>query len=194
MPIHPLVKYQETTSLLLRKYSFAFVSAIIPILEAEGAFTSNGGLNHRTADRGGLTKFGISQRAYPKLDIDNLTFEHAVQLFHRDYWRPMQCKYLHYASAQMLLDGAVQHGVPAMTMMVQRAIGAKPDGLFGPKTLALVEITHSNALVAQLIVKRARKYARICMNAPSQQANLNGWFNRLSHISTLCYIGVLEHG
>jgi lysozyme family protein len=37
-------------------------------------------------DAGGLTKWGISQRAYPDIDIKNLTKEQAKEIYKRDYW------------------------------------------------------------------------------------------------------------
>ena len=43
-----------------------------------------GGQSNHPADPGGLTKFGISQRAYPTRDIAHLTLAEA--LYRRDYW------------------------------------------------------------------------------------------------------------
>ena len=45
-----------------------------------------GGLVSDPDDRGGMTKFGISQRAHPELDIPNLTKEEAKQVYFEDYW------------------------------------------------------------------------------------------------------------
>ncbi len=39
------------------------------------------------SDPGGMTKFGISKRAYPKLDIASLTRDEAVAIYYRDYWQ-----------------------------------------------------------------------------------------------------------
>ncbi len=35
-------------------------------------------------DRGGLTRYGISQRSYPDLDIRNLTEDQAKEVYKRD--------------------------------------------------------------------------------------------------------------
>jgi len=40
-------------------------------------------------DPGGTTKFGISQRAHPKLDIENLTEEQATEIYKTEYWKPV---------------------------------------------------------------------------------------------------------
>lgn len=37
-------------------------------------------------DPGGETKYGISKKAYPNLDIKNLTLGDALNLYYRDYW------------------------------------------------------------------------------------------------------------
>lgn len=37
-------------------------------------------------DPGGETKYGISKRAYPHLDIKNLTLADALNLYYTDYW------------------------------------------------------------------------------------------------------------
>ncbi|MBD1584916.1 glycoside hydrolase family 108 protein [Pseudoalteromonas sp. S16_S37] len=177
----------------LAPYSLQFADAILPILYLEGGLNADGGLNNTPSDRGGLTKFGISQRAYPHLDIANLTLAQAVRLFHRDYWRPMQCGELNAGVALMLLDGAVQHGVPSMTMLVQRYVGAKPDGRFGPLTLKACHGVLPIQLCVGLSLKRARKYARICANDTTQTPNLNGWYNRLEHITERAIAGV-HHG
>lgn len=47
-------------------------------------------LSNDKYDAGGLTKFGISKRAYPKLDIVNLTVEDAKKIYERDYWKGLQ--------------------------------------------------------------------------------------------------------
>lgn len=37
-------------------------------------------------DPGGETKYGISKRAYPNVDIKNLTLDNALAIYYRDYW------------------------------------------------------------------------------------------------------------
>ena len=49
-----------------------------------------GGLSDNPKDPGGLTKWGISQRSYPHLDIRNLKVEEAVEIYKRDFLRPLK--------------------------------------------------------------------------------------------------------
>ncbi|NSY36560.1 secretion activator protein [Pseudoalteromonas sp. JC28] len=174
----------------LRGYSDAFSRSILTILYLEGGLRDDGGLNDVASDRGGLTKFGISQRAYPRLDIANLTIDHAIRLYYRDYWEPMHCDELNSGVALMLLDGSVQHGLSGITRIVQRIADAEVDAVFGSRTLKKCQSILPNLFISQLISRRARKYARICLDDNSQIPNLNGWMNRLSHITERCYAEV----
>jgi lysozyme family protein len=167
----------------LAPYSLKFAQCILPILYLEGGLRSDGGLNNIASDRGGLTKYGISQRAYPKLDIKNLTLAHAVRLYHRDYWRAMMCEQSPTGADFILLDGAIQHGAPAMTMLTQRLVNSKPDGRMGPNTLNAILERPALSLIVLLSVNRGRKYARICANDSGQKPNLEGWYNRLAHVT-----------
>ena len=38
-------------------------------------------------DKGGKTKFGISQKAYPNLNITALSLEDAKKIYFKDYWQ-----------------------------------------------------------------------------------------------------------
>ncbi|TMP70231.1 secretion activator protein [Pseudoalteromonas sp. S1609] len=167
----------------LAPYSLKFAQCILPILYLEGGLRSDGGLNNVASDRGGLTKYGISQRAYPTVDIKNLTLAKALSLYHSDYWRAMHCEQSPAGVDFMLLDGAVQHGAPAMTQLTQRLVNSKPDGRMGPKTLAAILQRPALSLTVLLSVNRGRKYARICANDSSQKPNLEGWYNRLAHVT-----------
>lgn len=102
------------------------------IIRAEGG----GVLVHDPNDRGGLTKYGISQKAYPQLDIPSLTEADARAIYERDYWKPCQCEALPMPLDLILLDGAVLMGAHAVIGQLQRALGVVDDGVIGPKTLA----------------------------------------------------------
>src|SRR5690606_2973445 len=57
-----------------------FLHAVEVVLEHEGGYV------HDPHDPGGETKFGISKRQYPDLDIANLTREQAIEIYRRDWW------------------------------------------------------------------------------------------------------------
>ncbi|MBQ4853034.1 glycosyl hydrolase 108 family protein, partial [Pseudoalteromonas sp. MMG012] len=113
-------KQQPEIAAALIGYSEAFCRSVLTILYLEGGLRDDGGINNIASDRGCLTKFGISQRAYPQTDIANLKIGTAIRYFYRDYWEPMHCDELNAGVALMLLDGTVQHGLNGMTRIVQR--------------------------------------------------------------------------
>lgn len=68
----------------------AFQKAISFVLEQECRRKKDGTLDdgyiNDKFDPGGETKYGISHRAYPKLDIKQLTLATALGLYYTDYW------------------------------------------------------------------------------------------------------------
>ena len=58
----------------------SFETVVHMVLEHEGGY-----VNH-PSDPGGETKYGISKRAYPDVDIAELTKDDAADLYKRDYW------------------------------------------------------------------------------------------------------------
>lgn len=141
-----------------------------------------GGLVDDKLDKGGLTKYGISQRAYPHLDIRNLTRQQAKAIYYKDYWYKASCpdlpdylKFIHF-------DTAVNSGVKTANKILQKCIGTvEIDGIIGRKTLAVV----CNVTTAQYIAERAVFYSKIVKRNPSQIRFIVGWMNRLRKITHL---------
>ena len=97
-----------------------------------------GGYIFNPHDPGGETKFGISKRSYPHLDIHSLTLADAKTIYRRDFWDRAQCDKLHPDLAFDLFDGAVNSGIGQSIRWLQRAIGVADDGVVGPLTLASI--------------------------------------------------------
>ena len=57
----------------------SFEEIINKVLEHEGGYVND------PTDLGGETKYGITKRFYPDLDIKNLTKEEAKQIYYNDY-------------------------------------------------------------------------------------------------------------
>lgn len=94
------------------------------------------GATRLEGDPGGLTsRYGISQRAHPDVDVEHLTRDGAVAIFWRDYWVPARCDRFPAPLALALLDASVMHGVPRAVSMLQRALGVAADGIPGPETV-----------------------------------------------------------
>lgn len=113
-----------------------------------------GGYSNDSRDRGGETKYGISKRAYPDLDIARLTVEGAKAIYRRDYWDRLRCDDLPWPVALAVFDFGVNSGVGAAAKKLQLACGAPPDGVIGPLTLARVNAMSSVKLADELFAQR----------------------------------------
>lgn len=125
-----------------------FEKAVKIILKHEGGY-----INH-PSDPGGETNFGISKRAYPDVDIANLTEEEAAEIYKRDYWDRVKGDELPYPIALCVFDTAVNSGVSRASRWLQETCNAYPDGIVGPNTIRNVlnawEASHSYVLTSYM--------------------------------------------
>ncbi len=120
-----------------------FPDCIAHVLAAEG------GLVNDPKDPGGVTKFGISQRSYPALNIRALTLDEAKAIYQRDYWAPIQGEALPAGLDLLVLDHAVNAGPARAVRLLQHLVGVPEDGLMGPVTLAGVASADPQDLIAR---------------------------------------------
>lgn len=109
-----------------------FDTAIERILSHEGGYTCD------PRDPGGETQWGIAKRSYPNADIKHLTRDSAKAIYERDFWRPVASTIGDPALRFQMLDAAVNHGMGNAVRMLQRAVGAAPDGAWGPHSAGLL--------------------------------------------------------
>lgn len=118
------------------------------ILGHEGGYTRGDG------DPGGETRWGVSKRSYPHLDIKNLTIEQAADIYLRDYLAPLEANQLPDSVAFQLLDFAINSGVDRAKVSLQRAVGVREDGDIGPATLAAVRRHTEAEVIMRLLAVR----------------------------------------
>lgn len=117
----------------------SFSSVIEMVLHHEGGY-----VNH-PSDPGGETKYGISKRAYPDIDIAELTEEDAASIYKRDYWDRIKGDDLPSGVACAVMDYAVNSGISRASKALQSVCGiSNGDGIIGPATLASVWTTVRN--------------------------------------------------
>ncbi len=83
----------------------SFDQAIKFVLRWEGGYSND------PRDPGGETKFGISKRAHPSLNIANLTEDEAKVIYKVDYWNKAGCSQIAYPLDIVVFDTAVNQGV-----------------------------------------------------------------------------------
>lgn len=175
-----------------------FAKALAFTLQREGGYVND------PDDPGGETNYGLSRRAYPDLDIRNLTLEQAALIYRRDYWEAPgfnRVADVSPALAERLFDLGVNCGTATAAKMLQRAInvlcavdvparrlnpwrekvarltGGKPllvDGVIGPVTLEVLRICPHDG--AELMALKGEAYLHYSKLNPVFRA---GWLERL---------------
>lgn len=152
-----------------------FDKAIAFVLDSEG------GISEDPNDPGGLTNFGISQRAYPAVNIRRLSREDAIGIYKKDYFDAIHGDALPPAIAILLMDTAVNQGVAAAVRILQYSVGAKTDGVMGPQTLQAVASASLSKLTAELVARRMNAYG---LNPAFTRYGL-GWSRRVAQCHQL---------
>lgn len=132
-----------------------------------------GGYSLDPHDRGWETKYGISKRAYPHIDIANLTLAQAKAIYRTDYWDKAKCSSLPPDLALLVFDAAVNNGVGAAIRWLQRAANVTKDGIIGPKTIAA---SFSSGVAARFHAMRVDAMTKM----PTWPNHGRGWTKRLA--------------
>lgn len=112
--------------------------SLIKLLKNEGGYVDD------PVDRGGKTKYGISQKSYPNLVIRNLTKEDAYEIYKRDYWHEYYNLIDNKDVAFLIFDMGVNMGVRSAVKVLQTCINEVNhvdlvvDGYFGENTLRML--------------------------------------------------------
>lgn len=113
-----------------------------------------GGYVNDARDPGGETKFGISKRSYPHLEIAALTLDQAKAIYRRDYWDRMHADALPARVVMQVFDGAVNSGIETSLRWLQKAVGVAQDGVVGNVTLAAVSAMREDKIIRRYIGTR----------------------------------------
>ena len=156
-----------------------------------------GGYVNDPDDPGSETKFGISKRRYPNLDIKNLTIEQAKEIYKRDYWDKFNGDNLPPRVAIFLLQCAVNIGLKRSCILLQSATRRllhsklKLDGIIGPKTIAAVKQVPETQLLNELAIRQLLRYFRICHQInPKLSKFIRGWYRRV--VYSLQYVMTVD--
>lgn len=130
---------------------------VLSIMDFEGGSR----MTNDPDDPGRLTKYGVSQKAYPNEDIANLTIERAKEIYKRDYWDKVNGDELIYPWDMIMADTAVNCGV-------SRALKFMEDSS-SPEDFHLERIAFYKMRVERM---------------PNMQKYFRGWVNRVIRLWT----------
>lgn len=153
-----------------------FEEAVDHILKFEGGYVND------SRDGGGETKYGISKRAYPSLDIKNLTIKDAKIIYKHHYWNNMKCDNLPPRVRLMIFDCAVNQGVLFASRTAQKVAGVKADGIVGLVTIAAISNMDESRFLYDYFQLRLHRY----QNTKHFDYFGPGWLNRMKEVALLC--------
>jgi len=148
----------------------------------DGTNKKNSGYVNDPVDPGGETKYGVAKNANPDLDIANLNWESAKDVYFRKYWLAAKCDKIDGRVAVLHFDSAVNHGVGKAAKFLQKAAGVEADGVIGPGTLGAVNAADPIELCELICDQRAKFYDDIIKNKPSQEKYRKGWMRRIDEM------------
>jgi len=173
----------------------SFEKAFAHVIGVEGGYVDN------PNDKGGATKFGITQKVLEawrkkpvtKDDVKNLQLEEAKKIYKKNYWDTMSLDSVRSQTLQhMLFDQGVNSGVGTAAKALQQILGVTQDGKIGPKTIDAINAKHPFELCSRFIQVRQLFYVRLCKQDPSQMVFLEGWINRTHKLIDLLDEAVKE--
>jgi len=156
--------------------------------EIDDIVSREGGLVNNPADKGGITKYGITKgtlswfRNVPVTDDDiiNLSLREAQDIYEARYVKgPGFDKLPNSVLQSNMIDFGVMSGPQLAIQNLQNILHIEADGIIGPKTIQAVEASNLVALNAAIVKSRILMCARICKRDPSQLVFLVGWLNRI---------------
>ncbi len=156
-----------------------FIQAFTNLLKEEGGYAND------PADPGGETKYGISKRSYPYLDIKNLSIDQASKIYKEDFYDIVQCDELPYDSvAQEVLEQAVNMGIKTAVSFLQivaKSMGSPitVDGKMGAQTIKALKAIPEDVLLAAIKSLAIAHYLELAHERPPMRKFLNGWIRRV---------------
>lgn len=125
-------------------------------------FRKEGYYSNDPDDRGGVTKYGISKKGNPDIDVENLTIERAKEIYRERYWKQTGCDDVPSPLNFIIFDTAVNCGVETAKRFLSQATG------------------HADYLFLRL-----KHYSEIVKANPVQLKYLRGWVNRTLELWSL---------
>jgi lysozyme family protein len=145
-----------------------FEEAFSRLVSHEGGYVNN------PTDPGGETKFGISKRSYPAVDIKNLTKDKASAIYYIDFWQPLGDA--DSAIKFQMFDFAVNSGIQTAIRKLQFVVGVADDGHWGPRSKAALATFAVNDVLLLLNAARLDYMTRLTVWPEFSR----GWARRIA--------------
>lgn len=162
------------------------------ILQFEGGYVND------PQDKGGATKYGITEAVDDAYDKEHGIPDHPVydipikeveDIYKEKYWDKCRCFDIPSPLDLVVFDSAVQHGTSRASKWLQHCVGTFPDGIIGDKTIYALHGKVLNNRLQEIIENyingRIAFYAQIIVNDPTQKKFSKGWKNRIDALQQI---------
>lgn len=168
-----------------------FETCLAIVLGFEGGFSDD------PRDPGGATNFGITRRTLagwrgvtpwqnlPVAEVRALGRPEAERIYKALYWDRCNADQLPAGLDLALFDFAVNSGPPRAIAMLQQEVGAMPDGIIGPKTLAAIKQRIALSGIAGIIVALCNGRLSFLQRLAITATFGHGWSRRVDQIRML---------
>ena len=153
----------------------------------KGMLRSEGGFVNHPKDPGGMTNLGVTKRVYEswvkrevtEKEMRDLKPADVRDLYLKLYWEPCRCDELTWGVDYSVFDFAVNAGVKRSVITLQRCVGVKDDGIFGPGTMKAVKETAPEEIIGKFFDVRIRFYQQL----KKYETFGKGWHHRAATVS-----------
>ncbi len=177
------------------EYSDEFIECLRFVLKWEGSK-----FVHHPLDRGGPTRYGITQAVYdkwrkakkqPPRSVQLITLEEVADIYWHRYWLPAGCDWLPHLPLKLFtFDTAVNMGVGRAKQFLTKALQHQGAVIRSgthwqadvKATLKKMRKEQIKELVAWLLDHREQFYHKIVAARPEQRVFLKGWLNRVADL------------
>lgn len=173
-------------------YTPQFEAVFEHVLLAEGKNFTN-----IKEDKGGPTKFGITQRTLSHYrgytvsfqEVRDMKIEEAKEIYWQEFWDKMSLDVVPYFLIQTLLfDQGVNRGSTTAAREFQEVLAKvsghplKLDGKIGQKTVAAIKAVDQITLAQEYCFDMQDDYIAIMKKDPTQVKFIAGWINRTQRL------------
>lgn len=153
-----------------------FDQAFHKLLGHEGGFVDH------PNDPGGATNWGVTERVARANGYTGpmqlLPVDVAKAIYRKDYWTPIRAEELPEAIRYAVFDAAVNSGNAQAIRWLQRAVGARDDGVIGPQTLLAVKSRPAEVVLRRMLAMRLR----FMTDLRNWQSFSRGWARRIANL------------
>ena len=141
-----------------------------------------GGYVDHPADPGGATCWGVTERVARangyRGHMRDLPVDLAKSIYRRQYWDSVRADDLPPVLRYAVFDAAVNSGTQQAVKWLQRAIGAKDDGVIGSQTLAIARAAKPDFALRRMLGARLQ----FMTDLKTWQVFGRGWARRVADL------------